>query len=335
MTPIDNRSAAAPHRVFFNWDMIHRCNYNCSYCPFTVAGWQKYGGLEVIPEFELLVKAWERMHTLYGSCHIMISGGEPGIYPRFADLLEAMSKWHTLEIITNLSFDPDLLIGRVRPSGIRFATSLHLQFVKVPEFLARARKLKAAGMEVFTNFVAYPPLLKDAAAIKAEFKKEGIPFFVLPFIGTWEGRVFPRDYSPEEKADYDRALRDADDAAAISKSLLDWRTGDNAPVVVPGREAPVEAAPAAPPPARDVVCHMGHMYAKIYPDGRALRCCGFVGEQNPAPPALLGNLFRDPDFKLHGAPQRCTKTPCPCERCMLDGCEEKWEHRWKINLEKP
>ena len=44
---------------------------------------------------------------------------------------------------------------------------------------------------------------------------------------------------------------------------------------------------------------------------------------------------RDPDFKLHGAPQRCTKTPCPCERCMLDGCEEKWEHRWKINLEKP
>ncbi|OGR41440.1 MAG: hypothetical protein A2X35_10555 [Elusimicrobia bacterium GWA2_61_42] len=326
----------APHRVFFNWDIIHKCNYHCDYCPFTVKGWEKYDSPDVIPPLEDLVRAWERMRALYGACHIMISGGEPSIYKDFPRLLGAISKWHTLEIITNLSFDPDPIIGLVPPTGIRFASSLHTQFTSAKDFLARARKLKKAGMEVFTNFVAYPPLLKDAAELKAAFKDEGIPFFILPFIGTYDGRVFPRDYSEAERAAYDDALKSKDDAANISRDLLNWRTGDNAPVVVPGRDAPVRSEHAAPPPERDVVCRMGQMYAKIYPDGKTQRCCGFVGDTLPPEHhSNLGNIFKDPGFKLHEAPVRCTKTPCPCERCMLVGSEEKWESRWKINLIKP
>lgn len=326
-----------PHRVFFNWDIIHKCNYSCDYCPFTVRGWDKYDPPEVIPPFELLAAAWERMHSLYGACHIMISGGEPSLYAHFTRLLATISKWHTLEIITNLSFEPESLIGLVPPTGIRFAASLHPQFTSAKDFLARARKLKRAGIEVFTNFVAYPPNLGEAAALKAAFRQEGIPFFILPFIGTYQGRVFPRDYSAEERLAYEGALKENDDAANISRDLLSWRTGANAPVVVPGRDAPVQSpAAGAPPPARDVVCRMGQMYAKIYPGGKTQRCCGFVGDILPeGHHADLGNIFRDPGFKLHETPVRCTKTPCPCERCMLIGKEEKWESRWKINLQNP
>ncbi len=326
-----------PHRVFFNWDLIHKCNYRCDYCPFTVKGWDQYDPPEAIPSLELLVRAWERMHSLYGSCHVMMSGGEPSIYKDFSRLLTAMSKWHTLEIVTNLSFEPESLIGLVPPDGIRFASSFHPQFTSARDFLARARKLKNAGMEVFTNFVAYPPLLRDAMDYKKAFQQEDISFFILPFMGTFEGRVFPRDYKTEERLAYDNAIKGDDASANISRSLLDWRTGENAPVVVPGRAAPVQAVAAgAPAPARDVVCRMGQMYAKIYPTGKTQRCCGFVGDTLPKDHhADLGNIFTDPGFKLHAEPVRCTKTPCPCERCMLVGGEEKWESRWTINLKAP
>jgi MoaA/NifB/PqqE/SkfB family radical SAM enzyme len=341
MTTPDDHAAPVgkppPHRVFFNWDLIHRCNYHCDYCPFTVKGWEKYGAPEAIPPLELLIGAWERIHKLYGCCHIMISGGEPSIYKDFSGLLAAISKWHTLEIITNLSFEPESLIGLVRPDVIRFASSLHPQFTSVQDFLVRARKLKNAGMEVFTNFVAYPPLLRDAAGLKERFKREGIPFFIMPFIGTYEGRVFPRDYNRDERLAYDGALKENDDAANISRDLLNWRTGENAFVLVPGHDAPVKAAgTGTPPPARDVVCRMGQMYAKIYPDGKTQRCCGFVGDDLPENHhSNLGNIFRDPGFRLHEEPVRCTKTPCPCERCMLVGSEEKWISRWTVNLKTP
>jgi MoaA/NifB/PqqE/SkfB family radical SAM enzyme len=326
-----------PHRVFFNWDIIHKCNYRCDYCPFTVRGWEKYDPPEVIPPLEMLIRAWERMHSLYGSCHIMISGGEPSIYKHFARLLAAMSKWHTLEIITNLSFEPESLIGLVPPAGIRFASSFHPRFTTARDFLARARKLTAAGIEVFTNFVAYPPDLEYAAGLKTTFKQEGIPFYILPFIGTYKGRILPKDYSREERLAYDGVLKENDSAANISRDLLNWRTGSNAPVFVPGRDAPVKSGAAGTPrPERDVVCRMGQMYAKIYPSGKTQRCCGFVGDiLSEGHHADLGNIFRDPAFKLHSGPVRCTKTPCPCERCMLIGGEEKWESRWKINLISP
>ncbi|MCM2266900.1 MAG: radical SAM protein [Elusimicrobiales bacterium] len=329
-----------PHRVFFNWDIIHSCNYRCAYCPFTVKGWEHYPKPEVVPPLADLVRAWERMRALYGACHLMISGGEPSSYPHFAELIAAISKWHTLEIITNLSFDPDSIAGLVPPTGIRFASSFHPQFTSAEDFLARARRLKDAGMEVFTNFVAYPPLLKDAARYKSMFQEKDISFFVLPFMGTYDGRVFPRDYSEAERREYEAALGGDGAETKVSRDLLNWRTGDNAPVVVPGHSGPVQPAAGAekpaPPPARDVVCRMGQMYAKIYPDGKTQRCCGFVGDTLPeGHHASLGNIFKDPDFRLHAEPVRCTKTPCPCERCMVIGGEAKWESRWKINLTPP
>lgn len=316
-----------PNRVYFNWDIIHQCNYNCTYCHFTVRGWHNYQSASVIPDMHALTDAWDRIRQIYGCCHIAISGGEPTIHNRFFDLLERLSSMHTLEIVTNLSFEPDLLIGRVPPRKLRIASSFHPEFASIDSFILKAKKLKNSGIEIFTNFVAYPPQLPKIAELKKIFRDEGIPFFIMPFVGTYENRTYPRDYGIREQRLYQEALCGSD--GELSRDILAWRTGKIPRPSSPAAE-PDASATARPDSSRDPVCRMGQMYAKICPDGRTVRCCAFVsGKLSPLDPASIGNIF-EKDFRLHKDAQPCKKEPCPCDRCMILGNESKWVKRWKI-----
>ncbi|MDO9065800.1 MAG: radical SAM protein, partial [Chloroflexota bacterium] len=286
----------APHRVFITWDTHYRCNYKCTYCNAN-----KGNTIEArYPKLDKMIGIWKDIYNKYGSCEIHLAGGEPFVYPDIFDLIAQLSKIHTLEFSTNLSWDPEPFIANVSPDRARIGVSFHPEHAEFGPFLAKALKLQNSGFEVWMNYVGYPPILEDMPKYKTEVEKTGMHFSVLPFTGVFEGRVFPEGYSELEKKILNRDIQ----ADIVNKKTMDWKTGEEQNSTN-GR-----------------LCRMGQMYAKIHPNGEAYRCCGLKVKK-------LGNLF-DGTLELlkDAAPCDCEK--CPCWKCMLVGKEEYWSQHWVI-----
>ena len=70
------------------------------------------------------------------------------------------------------------------------------------------------------------------------------------------------------------------------------------------------------------MCEMGHMYARIYPNGNTYRCCSSDGN------TYLGNLFDKTIILLEKAEKCYDIDNCRCWRCMIPGEEFRWLHTW-------
>lgn len=293
-------TSTPPYCVFFTWYLNNECNYKCSYCkPQDIK--------TIFIGIDKWINIWDGIYDKYGGCHIHISGGEPFIYPDFIELITRLSKKHTLEFSSNLSVDIKPFIENIRHDKARFGGSFHPEFANFDDFLKKILLLKENGFEVWVNYVAYPPHLKEMAKYKKLVEESGIPFSILPFNGKFSGREYPQNYTDDEKK-----LMTFDDSNEVNKETIDWRT-DSKKSSVKGK-----------------LCRMGQMYARIYPDAEVYRCCG-----NGA--LRLGNLI-DKTFKLLEEPMPCECDNCPCWRCMLVDKEEHWPAHWTtprhLNLEK-
>ena len=82
-----DRSRIAPNHVFFTWDIHYACNYNCTYCntPKRVQPADMWTFRErkrvVYPGLRRWLEVWSKIHDLYGSSEIHITGGEPSFPP--------------------------------------------------------------------------------------------------------------------------------------------------------------------------------------------------------------------------------------------------------------
>ena len=299
ITPYINRKLIPPYRAFFTWDIHYECNYNCSYCNAL-----KPSNPNFIKAFPLSINRWEQiwdeLYGRYGGCQIMLSGGEPFIYPSVIELISYMSKKHTFEFTTNLSWNENLLIENVNPDRVRVGASFHPEFEDFEIFLRKLKRLKEKKFAVWVNYVAFPPILKQINIYKEALKKVGIPLSILPFNGTFQERSYPAEYTQEDE----KFLRDFDYCADINKIIADWKLSSK------NRET------------HGNVCRMGQMYAKILPSGDAYRCCGSYEESNK-----LGNLVNG-TFSLLEEALPCESKQCNCWKCMLVGQEKKWESQW-------
>lgn len=292
------KASIAPHRVFFTWDVHYRCNYKCSYCNAQKPEQDDFIEARYLGA-DKWIAIWNNIYKKYGSCEIQLTGGEPFIYPGVMDLITRLSKIHTLEFSTNLSWDIEPFIKNITPDRARIGVSFHPEFIDFNLFLDKALTLKKSGFEVWVSYVAYPPLLKDMPKYKLEVEKAKMHFSVLPFTGMFEGKSYPDGYS-----EFERKIMDGDDNDIVNKKTINWKTGEQKNTTK-GR-----------------LCRMGQMYAKIHPDGEGYRCCA-VGSSK------LGNLI-DGTFKLLEEPLHCEYEQCPCWRCMLVGEEEDWSNHWVV-----
>jgi len=208
---------------------------------------------------------------------------------------------HTLEIITNLSLNVNDIIAAVTADRVRIGTTFHPEFADLKEFLAKHLILRGHGFETWANYVAYPPQLERMAEYKKEFDNLGIPFNIQPFMGHFQEREYPKDYTKEELA-YLKGCYDSEDV--VNKKTVEWKTGSE--------QKNTKGKP----------CRMGQMYAKIYPIGDAYRCCANKAKK-------IGNLI-DGTFELLGEPLPCENEHCFCWRCMLEGEEDNWSQHWVI-----
>ena len=301
-----DRSNISPYRVFYTWDIHYACNYRCSYCNTPKpndqpSSWDKDRMKIVYPPFDTLNSIWEDIYNRYGTGEIQITGGEPFIYPNFFELIKKLSKIYTLEVFTNLSFDADKLIKTIASDRLRIGSSFHPSFADINKFTNKIRLLKKHGFEVWVNYVAYPPILKEMFDYKVQINDAGASFNIQPYMGVYENRKYPSDYRESELSYFKKCYNDED---IVNKKTIEWKTE------------------AKQRKMKGKLCRMGQMYAKIFPVGDVYRCCGNGSSK-------LGNIF-DGTFELLNDAMPCECEHCFCWRCMLEDEEKNWGQHWVV-----
>jgi MoaA/NifB/PqqE/SkfB family radical SAM enzyme len=296
--PPDLRKDIAPHRVFFNWEITHECNYKCIYCSLG-CGSDRQEMATVYPGTDKLIEIWHNVYERYGSCEIHFAGGEPFVYPDFMNMIEKISEFHTLEFSTNFFWDPDDFIRRIRPERARIGVSFHPQFVDFDTFFLKASKIKKAGFEIWGNYVAYPLHMQGMEGFKERFGELKMSMFILPFKGRYCGKEYPESYTDEQREQLRRLGTETAAKITLDFALNKRNTG-----------------------GIGKLCRMGQMYAKIKPGGEILNCCADGSLK-------LGNIF-DGSFSLLETPFYCEKDNCPCWRCMVVGEEGRWQEHWPV-----
>lgn len=265
----------------FAWDIHHSCNYRCPYCWF-YGKWDKIEKNNVYPGLKRLVQIWRRIYDKYGCVQIQINGGEPFNYPDFSDLIIEISKMHKVGITTNASGDIQSIAEKANKGNLSLGMSFHPLFTGLDVFLKKAIIAKESGIATNVLFLAWPEQLQRVFDYKRTFEEYGIHFTVLTFWGKYNGKDYPQGYSDEERE--------------ILSS------------VVGTRDESGEKFQLTPKITKGKLCHAGHSYALIHPNGDAYRCGGGNWKIQHRP---FSNIFND-DFSLLDQPLPCDSEECPC-----------------------
>lgn len=260
-------------KVRLTWNMLYDCNYRCSYC-FFEGKWEEYRKRNVYFSPDEWIEHWRRIHDKHGPPYLIITGGEPFIYPNFIEIIKGLSQiCYHINISSNSSGDLKRFVEEIDPQKVSLSISYQPEFDKFDNFLDKVLFLRRHKFDGCLNFVAYPPYLKNIEHYKDRFTSIGeFPSLkIIPFFGEYGGISYPQGYTREEKN-----LIGIDD---------NWFKRVR---------------------KKGSLCPAGRDTALIFPDGKVARC-GQIGESK-----LLGSFF-DANFKLSEEPLPCEAEFCPCD----------------------
>ena len=269
-------------KVRLTWNISYDCNYRCSYCFFD-GKWEEYKQRNIYLSVDDWVKHWKRMQERYGDIVLIITGGEPFIYPNFVELIRELSKicFH-INISTNSSQDLQKFVETIDPEKVSISLSFQREFDSLLDFIERVKLVRRHGFKGCLNLVAYPPFLQHLEEDnKKLFAETGEEFKIIPFFGRYKDQDYPQAYTEEERK-----------IVGIDEKWFNQvrRKGS--------------------------LCSAGHSSVLVFPDGKVARC-GQVGER-----ILLGN-FLDPELKLYDRAMECDAEYCPCQEDSIDGDGQK------------
>jgi sulfatase maturation enzyme AslB (radical SAM superfamily) len=322
------RQIIAPYRCIFTWVMSPKCNYKCAYC--SVRLFEKVNE-NIVNDKSVreIADSWKNIYEKYGSSRIRLTGGEPSIYPGFFSILKELTKYHRLQLGTNLSFDINKFCDVADPEKVRVDVSLHCEYVKLEDFVKKIELLKKNRFKVSVSYVAYPDFIKNISLAKREIENMDLPFFVHPFSGVYKGKVYPLSYTEEEKKqifELDKKTNtelenrkrnnDTEEKFFNKDGTINWNGINKI------HEVKKETYLNNKKENKYKMCRMGQMYAYVYPNGNVYRCCSSFNDN------YLGNLF-DKTVKLLENSEKCYDIDnCKCWRCMVPGEESRWLHTW-------
>jgi len=192
------------HEFIMTWTLNKLCNYRCDYCFLTDEFLSnehpetgKYSHEYIADCFDRSAKNWL----------IILSGGEPFLYPDFVGLAETLTKNHHIVINSNLSMKSAFdFAERVNPEKVIFLNaSMHMtELVKrkdgVGKYVEKFLYLQDKGFNIYLTYVAYPTLLNQIEKDVSFFKQQGIKkISVKYFHGMFDSKPYPLSYSMEEK----------------------------------------------------------------------------------------------------------------------------------------
>ncbi|MCB4791192.1 MAG: radical SAM protein [Elusimicrobia bacterium] len=263
-------------KISFVWDIHYTCNFRCPFCWFNDK-WEEMGKLNRYFSVGEMVKIWEKMRNKYRECHIMITGGEPSLYPNFIELIDELSKLHTIKITSQLSGDYYTFAKKIDPKRVCLDMNFHPLESKLEPFIKKVKTLKNHGFSGGVCYLAYPPQMNEISFYQKEFEKNGINFALAAFWGEYGGKRYPESYSEEERKIITPFLGDI---ARIKYHLE-------------GRQT------------KGKLCRSGHVHASIKANGNVTRC-------GPLSDKPIGNIF-DNNFELFDEPKPCEAEICPCD----------------------
>ncbi|MCX5796303.1 MAG: radical SAM protein [Elusimicrobia bacterium] len=283
----------------FDWVISVACNYRCPYCYYE-GHWDDLKKHNLAPPLETALATWKGIYEKYGECYILINGGEPTVYPRFMELMAALTRWHRWNFNTNLTWRLDrwrAFAEQIEPSRGNIQFSFHPSEEKdIDAFIERALAVRRLGFDnCDVTIIAYPPHLRDLKRFCGKFKAAGIKVSSQPFVGTWHGKNYPHDYTEEESA-LIRILSEENDSSL--RSELDHAIGSASPL---GK-----------------LCRSGQYSCHINQMGEVYRCTQI--DQSPGSRERLGHFYRG--FELRPGPTPCPKAFCQCgeSRWLVERC---------------
>lgn len=185
-----------------------RCPYRCSYCI------NRAGGPGGASRPELGVRDWiaffERLQP--GDVPVTLQGGEPGLHPQFVELVEAVTRMHQVDILTNLAFDLDAFIRRVPPSRLDrdapyapIRVSYHPRQFSLFEIVRRVQRMQSAGFRVGLYGVLHPEQREEMKRAERVCARLGLDFRTKPFLGRYRGRLHGTYAYPDASSGRSRA----------------------------------------------------------------------------------------------------------------------------------
>lgn len=181
----------APHRTrTVEWQVAGACNYDCTYCIQS----KKYRrGRPTAAQYEAALSVFEE---LPGTWEIKCSGGEAFAHPPFMDVVVPglMDRTpHRISVLTNFSASNRDLMSFAHQTRGRlsvFSASLHLEFVELSAFVARAAwfvQQLDPDVRFVVNQVLFPGREDEALACRDALAEHGIRWF--PQLYKVDGRI--------------------------------------------------------------------------------------------------------------------------------------------------
>lgn len=283
------------------WLLNTECNFECPYCFYDdsqrslktrLADWVR-GKVPALDPYKTRFIKPDEIGEFFDRTGerwwIMISGGEPFVYPRFVEIVERLTRKHLVTIGTNLSLPIDKFIEKISPENVwSFYVSSHFDERErkggsADDLLEKCKRLREAGFRMEINFVAYPPLLRTFPEMYAKFAQDGFKLQARAFRGIYHGRLYPEAYTEEERAVfYDKIPSEIDRAASFDNLSF---TG--------------------------VPCTAGKKLIRINPNGSITRC--------PHDHENLGNMFSG-KMSLYEKVKPCVVPHCKCTLAIKEGC---------------
>ncbi len=184
-----------------DWMLLTTCNFRCTYCffPDAILGARLniYGTHAQWREgFDATGKTWL----------IHITGGEPAIYPDFADLCDQLSQNHYLSINSNLWHPSiDAFAEKVNPERVAYVNAgVHAEErqkkASLDVFIKRVHKLQKHQFNVLVSLLMTPQMVCHFPAISKDFESHGLHLIPKVMRGVYEGKRYPAMYSIGEKS---------------------------------------------------------------------------------------------------------------------------------------
>ena len=302
--------------LYAHLHLLQECNYRCPYC-FDIEMFIEADRREKSPVEKNLYDAgaaakglllWRKkfldldiqaisknIDKLGNKCHILLTGGEPFLFPKFVDLCKLITKKHDISMPSNLSqkevyefadvIDPKkvfYMICSFHPSQQHRTENLKLEFIK------KVKYLESKGFRTQVRVVMYPPYFRNFDADHSLFESHGIKLVPKAFRGKFLSKSYPESYTREE-------------LELISKydcHKQNW-TFDLRGLQVDNPFNVYEEN------YKGRLCHAGYSFAIIYSNGQVFRCYDPVGTKS------LGNLNRG-NVKFFSEPLVCKSDKCSC-----------------------
>jgi MoaA/NifB/PqqE/SkfB family radical SAM enzyme len=277
-----------------DWQLLNTCNYRCAYCffPADVLG-EKLKAAATSEE-------WGAAFDQTGLKWLLhITGGEPSIYPNFAELCERITKRHLISLNSNMTHRAwEEFSERVNPRRVSFINAgLHArereQRQGNPAYLRNVDILRKKGFPVFASLVATP----DVLARYSEMIELLAPIGMFPvpkaLRGPSEGKIYPRAYTSTEREIFKQFN---DQARKFYADRLP--TGPNRPTIDVFSD---DAILRGEPYFRGLSCEAGHLFFKVETSGEIVRC---------SPSRSYGNILNGTFVRGEGP------TPCDTNYCF-------------------